>query len=111
MLLIFSLTQIYHGSNSLSIIEHGIIEQTLYCIMTEYNICYHKYIVLILSRYSERLESRVSDLHEELSTTRDELNITKDEHEQTEIEFEKQQNSQTQIVKEFNEKETRWKNR
>ena len=61
--------------------------------------------------FSNRLESTVNDLQEELSTTRDELNITKDENEQTEIEFEKQQQSQAQIVKEFNEKETRWKNR
>ena len=69
------------------------------------------FLILFVFFFSNRLESTVNDLQEELSTTRDELNITKDEHEQTEIEFEKQQHSQSQIVKEFNEKETRWKNR
>jgi hypothetical protein len=53
----------------------------------------------------------VSELRNELSITKEELIVTKGDHEQLEIEFEKQQDLQTEFVKEFNEKESRWKSR
>jgi len=56
-----------------------------------------------------RLESVISELRNELSTNKDELNVTKDEHEQLEIEYEKQHALQAEFMKEFNEKENRFK--
>ena len=66
---------------------------------------------LSFSPHRARLESVISELRSELSTNRDELNVTKDEHEQLEIEFEKQHALQAEFMKEFNEKENRFKHK
>jgi len=58
-----------------------------------------------------RLESVISELRNALSTNKDELNVTKDEHEQLEIEYEKQHALQAEFMKEFNEKENRFKHK